>query len=223
MAITSDLLSIGADTDFEDFEITEEMRVTLYDITKVLNIYQSAMKEVLTKLEILDMEFSSLYNHNPIHHTEHRVKSQMSIIKKMKNKGIETTSEMLANIMDIAGVRVVCPYIDDVYTLADMLISQSDIKLVRKSDYIKEPKENGYRSLHLIVSVPVFFSSSTEQVLVEIQLRTIAMDMWASLEHEIKYKGSREISEKDVGELKICAEMLHSVDSTMQNIYKHNG
>lgn len=203
-------------------EISQEMQTTLYDIMRIMNIYQSAMKEVLTKLEILDLEFSSMYNHNPIHHTENRLKSQASILSKMERKGIETTSEMLANITDIAGVRVICPYVDDVYNLADMLTSQSDIKLIKRTDYIKNPKENGYRSLHLVVTVPVFLSASTEHVFVEIQLRTLAMDMWASLEHEIKYKGTGEISGSEVNELKICSEMLHSVDSTMQSIYKNS-
>lgn len=221
MTDTSKFMTHDLDSSFGDFVFTEDLQNLLTDINSVSTLYNAAMKELITKLEILDNEFSYLYNHNPIHHIEHRLKTPAGILKKMQKKGFETTREMLEGITDIAGVRVVCNYVDDVYSLAETLISKEDIFFIDKRDYIKEPKENGYRSLHLLVKVPVFLSSSTEYVYVEIQLRTIAMDMWASLEHEIRYKRDRsEISEKSIRELKICAEMLHSVDKTMQNIYK---
>lgn len=223
MQTSNKLVNNSINTYFGEVEISNSLQGVLYDIVKLSTTYKAAMKEVLTKLEILDSEFNSLYNHNPIHHTEHRLKSQLSILKKMERKGIATTEEMIGTITDIAGIRVVCPYMEDVYNLAEMLLSQSDITLVEVRDYIKSPKENGYRSLHLIIKVPVYLSASTEYVFVEIQLRTIAMDMWASLEHEIRYKSEKNISKNNISELKICSEMLHSVDNTMQNIYKQTG
>ncbi|MDR1631116.1 MAG: GTP pyrophosphokinase family protein [Oscillospiraceae bacterium] len=221
MTNTNGFIRQGLDPSLEEIIFTEDWQHVVYDISALSTLYNAGMKEVITKLEILDTEFSSLYNHNPIHHIEHRLKSPLSIIEKMQKKGIESTQDMIDAITDIAGVRVVCNYIEDVYSLAETLAGQNDITLMEQRDYIKTPKDNGYRSLHLIVKVPVFLSSSTEHIFVEIQLRTIAMDMWASLEHEIRYKRHRKISDRSIAELKICSEMLHSVDNTMQNIYKH--
>jgi putative GTP pyrophosphokinase len=157
---------------------------------------------------------------NPIHQIKTRVKTPKSIIDKLIRKGYELSVESAReNLNDIAGIRVICSYIDDIYMIADLLTSQDDIELVETTDYIRNPKPNGYRSLHLIVTVPVFLSQRTERVKAEIQIRTIAMDFWASLEHELAYKisipGSKDISD----ELKSCADVIASTDSRMQSLY----
>ena len=150
------------------------------------NLYESAVKQLVLKLEILNSEFNTLYARNPIHHIESRVKSSESIAAKLQRKGSPVTLEAAArDINDIAGVRVVCNYIDDVYRVAGMLERQEDLEIVKRQDYIKMPNYNGYRSLHLDVRVPVYLSDRTEHVVAEIQIRTIAMDFWASLEHDI--------------------------------------
>ena len=157
---------------------------------------------------------------NPIHIITARVKSPRSIIRKLSRRGLELSVESARdNLTDIAGVRVICSYIDDVYLIADLLTSQDDIKVIRRSDYIKEPKPNGYRSLHFIVTVPVFLSESTELVKVEIQIRTIAMDLWASLEHELSYKLTSGKTESVTKELKDCADIISNIDLRMQNLY----
>jgi putative GTP pyrophosphokinase len=184
------------------------------------NLYSSATREITTKLENLNDEFKHVKDRNPIHIIAARVKSPRSIIKKLLRRGFELSVESAReNLTDIAGVRVICSYIDDVYLIADLLTSQDDIKVIRRSDYIKEPKPNGYRSLHLIVTVPVFLSESTELVKVEIQIRTIAMDLWASLEHELSYKLANGRTENVTKELKDCADIISNIDLRMQNLY----
>lgn len=193
-------------------------------IEKFLNyrqIYQAAIKEVTTKLEILDEEFRVSHEYNPIHHIESRLKTPKSILKKLERKQLSQTEEaMQEHIHDIAGVRVICNYIEDIYTISKLLIEQSDIVLLRKRDYISHPKENGYRSLHLLVSVPVFLSQGVQPVKVEVQIRTIAMDFWASLEHHLKYKAEDEISEDLRCRLKQSAERISEIDTEMQAIYR---
>ena len=184
-------------------------------------IYRAAIKEIKTKLEILDEEFQARYDHNPIHHMEYRLKSPQSIAGKMQKKGLEITAENIRkNLTDIAGVRVICNYLHDINRIANLLIRQDDITLIRKYDYINEPKKNGYRSLHLIVLVPIFLAERTESVPVEIQIRTIAMDFWASLEHQLKYKGHSDMSEGLRERLKYCAESITRLDEEMQMIYE---
>ena len=184
-------------------------------------LYSAAIKEIKTKLEILDEEFRVKHDHNPIHHIEYRLKTPKSIIEKLQRKNLEiSVSSIWENLMDVAGVRVICNYIDDINRIADLLIRQDDITLIRKRDYIANPKENGYRSLHLIVSVPVFLSEETVRVPVEIQIRTIAMDFWASLEHQLKYKSKDEISEELRQRLKKCADSIAELYLEMQAIYK---
>ena len=159
--------------------------------------YRAAIKEVRTKIEILSEDFAVRHDYNPIHHMERRLKSPESIEEKLIRYGKEVSIESAReNIMDIAGIRVVCNFIDDVYAIADMLIEQNDIVLVGKKDYIKNPKENGYRSLHLVLSVPVFLLNGCENVPVEVQIRTVAMDFWASLEHQLRYKKGKEFANK---------------------------
>lgn len=181
--------------------------------------YACAIKEINTKFEVLDTEFEVRYKRNPISSIETRLKSQTSILEKMARLGIAPSRENIENnLNDIAGIRVICSYIDDIYFLADALTKQDDIKLIKRKDYISNPKPNGYRSLHLIVSVPIFFAESMKEVKAEVQIRTIAMDFWASLEHQIKYKKKVEHAEKVIARLKECSDEIAHIDETMQEI-----
>ena len=183
------------------------------------NLYESAVKQLVLKLEILNSEFNTLYARNPIHHIESRVKSSESIAAKLQRKGFPVTLEAAArDINDIAGVRVVCNYIDDVYRVAGMLERQEDLEIVKRQDYIKTPNYNGYRSLHLDVRVPVYLSDRTEHVVAEIQIRTIAMDFWASLEHKIHYKFEGDAPEHIKNELVECAKMVSDLDARMLSL-----
>ena len=181
--------------------------------------YACAIKEINTKFEVLDTEFEVRYKRNPISSIETRLKSQTSILEKMARLGIAPSRENIENnLNDIAGIRVIRSYIDDIYFLADALTKQDDIKLIKRKDYISNPKPNGYRSLHLIVSVPIFFAESSKEVKAEVQIRTIAMDFWASLEHQIKYKKNVKNADKVIARLKECADEIAHVDETMQQI-----
>lgn len=185
------------------------------------NTYNCAIREISTKLDNLDDEFKVRYDYNPIHHMESRLKSPKSLFEKMQRRGLDISLDLVSEITDVAGVRVICNYIDDVYEVAELLLRQDDIRLVRRTDYIKNPKPSGYRSLHLVVEVPVFLSDRTEYVPVEIQLRTIAMDTWASLEHELKYKRQGGMTEEISRELIACADAMAEVDRTMEHIHKN--
>ena len=204
----------------ENIELMEAGMDKLQAFREFVQIYNGAIREITTKLDILDEEFKVRYAHNPIHHMESRLKSVPSMIGKLRKNGIPTTlCAARENLNDIAGVRVICHYIDDIYRVAEMLTSQGDIRLVRVRDYISNPKENGYRSLHLIVKVPVFLSQRSLLVPVEVQIRTIAMDFWASLEHQLRYKGSGGVSEGIPERLARCAETSAMLDREMQDIY----
>lgn len=193
----------------------------LQDFLELRQIYNAAIREVRTKLEILDEEFQVRFNYNPIHHIEYRLKTPQSIVEKLNRKGLELSIESIRdNITDIAGIRVICNYIDDIYTISELLLKQDDITLIRKRDYIANPKENGYRSLHLVIIVPVFLSDRKELVPVEVQIRTIAMDCWASLEHQLMYKSSIPMPDSLKKELKECADSMYEVDLKLQNIHK---
>lgn len=194
---------------------------TMLDFKDLMLSYSAAIQLLRTRMEILDREFSLRYQRNPINHIETRLKSQTSIMEKMGRKGIPITRENIEeNLYDIAGVRVICSYVDDIYLLADALIGQGDIELVERKDYIANPKPNGYRSLHLVVRVPVHFSDSVKPVYAEIQIRTIAMDFWASLEHQIKYKRAVRDPERIISQLKECADVISRTDLMMQSIRK---
>lgn len=193
---------------------------------EMTQLYDSAIREVRTKLEILDREFHVRYARNPIHHIDSRLKSPHSMAEKLRRKGWPQTIESAErHLMDIAGVRIICNYVSDIYHIADLLVHQRDVELVQRKDYIANPKGNGYRSLHLVVRIPVFLSSHTELVPVEIQIRTIAMDFWASLEHELRYKSDHEANEALKLRLKLCAETSAQLDEEMQSIYQeiHGG
>lgn len=203
-------------------DVTEgsELEKTLKKSTAHMQLYKGGIKEISTKLEILDEEFKTKFSYNPIHHVESRLKSMPSIVKKIKSKGLEVTIDSITeNITDIAGIRVICNYIDDIYRVAEMLTAQDDIKLLRVRDYIKNPKEAGYRSLHLIVEIPVFLSTGPVPVPVEIQIRTIAMDFWASLEHKLRYKTGNSVDDDLRERLKRCAEEISALDTEMQDIH----
>lgn len=207
---------------FKKFEenLPNELQIHFREIPKLYQLYNAALKEICTKLEILDTELEISMDHNPIHHIESRLKSLRSIKEKLTRKDLSVDIETIRkNILDVAGVRVVCNYVEDIYFVSERLCKQSDVTTISTKDYIKNPKENGYRSLHIIVEVPVFLLENIEMVAVEIQFRTVSMDVWASLEHEIKYKSNDIITEEIAMELKECAHQLASVDYRMQNIY----
>lgn len=167
----------------------EKILETMVDYKEMRMMYTCAIKEVRTKFDVLNTEYSIRYQRNPINFITTRVKSTHSILEKMNRiRNRFTLKDVAECLNDIAGVRVICSYIDDIYRLAEALTAQDDIRLLEKKDYIQNPKPNGYRSLHLIVSVPVFFAEQRQELKVEVQIRTIAMDFWASLEHQIKYK-----------------------------------
>lgn len=193
-----------------------------YEIQLMKNLYDSAVKQLSLKFEILNNEFKVLYARNPIHHIEGRVKTTESIVAKLRRKGLPLTVEAAReSINDIAGVRVVCSYIDDVYRVAEMLERQTDIEIVKRQDYISTPNYNGYRSLHLDIRMPVYLSDRTEYVTAEIQMRTIAMDFWASLEHDIRYKVDKAKLPEGINEEMLeCSGKIAEIDRQMQNMYR---
>ena len=184
-------------------------------------LYNAAIKQLTMRFEILNDEFRIKYARSPIHHIESRLKSTQSIIKKLIRKNYDITIDSAKkNLNDIAGVRVVCCYIDDVYSVADMLLRQTDIRLVHKQDYIETPNYNGYRSLHLDIEIPIYLSEHTEYVAVEIQLRSVAMDFWASLEHDLRYKSDKDIPDSICKEMLESSDEINALDVKMQEIYK---
>lgn len=192
------------------------------EIVVMTRLYDAAVRQLVLKFEILNDEFKVLYARNPIHHIEGRVKSLPSIAAKLLKKGQPLTIEAAKrNVNDIAGVRVVCGYIDDVYRVADMMTRQADIQLIRRQDYIQTPNYNGYRSLHLDIRLPVYLSDRTEQVIAEIQIRTIAMDFWASLEHDVRYKVDKTRLPAGINEeMLACADRIAEIDRKMQGMYR---
>ena len=182
----------------------------------VMFLYTSALKEVGTKLEILNVEFQHVHSYNPIEHIKTRIKTPESIVKKLKRNGHETSIEnMVKYVNDIAGVRLICSFTSDIYKLAEMIGNQTDLKVLSIKDYIKNPKESGYKSYHMLVSVPIFLSDSVVDTKVEIQIRTIAMDFWASLEHKIYYKFEGNAPDYISRDLKECADMVATLDDKM--------
>ena len=201
------------------FKNGDEAFDKLVGFVELDHLYSSALKEISTKLDILDDNFNHIYKHNPIHHMERRVKEMTSLVKKLQRKGLTIDAETAkTNILDIAGIRVVCNYLEDIYVIEKLLLKQEDVKLLKRKDYIQHPKENGYRSLHIVVSIPVFLADRVEITPVEIQIRTIGMDMWASLEHKIRYKNNTNTEDyKD--KLKECAVEISDVEAKMQTIH----
>ena len=183
---------------------------------KMQLLYQSALKEIGTKLEILNDEFKFVHKYNPIEHIESRMKSEESIVRKLMKKGQDITVENIERyIDDVAGIRVICSFTPDIYRIVDMISNQDDIEVVKTKDYMVNPKPSGYRSYHMIVKVPIFLSDTVVPTRVEIQIRTVAMDFWASLEHKIYYKYDGHAPEYIRSELRECAEMISYLDSKM--------
>lgn len=212
---------------FQDIPLAEnlppEQQELAQGMVRVSHLYRSALKVAVTQMEILDEEFAGLYDHSPIHHIEYRIKTLDSIVDKLKRRGYEINIDNIyAYIHDVAGIRVICNYLDDIYYLRSLLTRNESFRVIREVDYIQQPKESGYRSLHLIVEVPFVISEGTLKLPVEIQLRTIAMDMWASLEHELRYKSQRQWEENDASRLRLCSDAIFEIDREMQNIYQGN-
>ena len=206
-------------SNINNFKNSDEAFNTLIGFVELDHIYSSALKEICTKLDILDDNFNYVYKHNPIHHMERRIKEMSSLVKKLKRKGLPVNAQNAKeHIMDIAGIRVVCNYLEDIYEIERMLVQQEDVELLKHKDYVEHPKENGYRSLHLVVTIPVFLSDSVQITPVEIQIRTIGMDMWASLEHKIRYKNNANTEDyKD--RLTECANEITNVEAKMQQMH----
>lgn len=188
-------------------------------LTRFMMSYKFGLAELNTKIEILMQEFQYIHDYNPIEHVKSRIKTSESILKKVLRKGFELSIPSIReNIQDIAGIRITCSFISDIYMISNMLQSQRDITVLAVKDYIQDPKPNGYKSLHLILQVPVFMSDGIEDVCVEVQIRTIAMDFWASLEHKIYYKYNKEIPEYLRDELKKAADSVTQLDEKMESI-----
>ncbi|MCI5518091.1 MAG: GTP pyrophosphokinase family protein [Roseburia porci] len=182
----------------------------------VIFLYNSALKEVGTKLEILNDEFQHVHQYNPIEYIKRRIKTPESIVKKLKRNGYEVSIDSMVNhVNDIAGIRIVCSFTSDIYRLAEMIGKQNDLTVVSIKDYIKHPKESGYKSFHMLVTVPIFLSDRVVDTKVEIQIRTMAMDFWASLEHKIYYKFEGNAPEYISSDLKDCSEIVSMLDAKM--------
>ena len=197
----------------------EELQDAIDDLSL---LYQSAIREVETKLQILSDDFDKKHSYMPIHHVQSRLKTIESIMEKAVRYGIEdpinNIDQIKREILDIAGVRVVCNYEEDLRTMARLLVDQEDISFIREKDYTNSPKPSGYRSLHVVIAVPVYLVNRKKMVPVEVQFRSIAMDAWASLEHELRYKNKGKLSQEIVDTLKECAETLHNVDERLSHI-----
>ncbi|MCM3627934.1 GTP pyrophosphokinase family protein [Paenibacillus glycanilyticus] len=193
-------------------------------ITRFMMTYKFALDEMETKIEILKEEFQMLHDYNPIEHTKSRLKSPESIMNKLVRKNLDISLPSIKeNIRDIAGLRITCSFIKDIYLISDMLQRQSDLKVLEVKDYIKQPKPNGYQSLHMLIEVPVFLSDRVERVCIEVQIRTIAMDFWASLEHKIFYKYNAAVPDSLVQELKAAAESVTALDRQMERLHREMG
>jgi putative GTP pyrophosphokinase len=196
-----------------------KLRDLMKEFKRFSLVYMFALDEMNTKINILKEEFIHIHEYNPIEHCNSRLKSTTSILKKLNRKNLSFSLESIKeNIKDIAGIRIICPFITDVYKISQMIENQQDIELVERKDYIQNPKSNGYQSLHLIIKIPVFMSDRVEMVYVELQIRTIAMDFWASLEHKIYYKYNKEIPERIKHSLKDAALAASELDYKMENI-----
>ena len=213
-------------TDFLEMDMlgehdAEKLLESAMQLQQIMLLYEAGIREIKTKLDILSDESNISGKPSPIDSIKSRIKSPRSIIKKLKRRGFPISLQsIMDNLNDIGGIRVICPFIQDIYTVADMLMRQSDLTLIEKKDYIANPKPNGYRSLHLILEVPIFLSETTKPVRIELQLRTIAMDFWASLEHQLRYKSDVQVPPHISDDLKECADVIAATDEEMQRIAK---
>lgn len=209
-------IDISKIKDIFDMEMIQKSQNWLKNYNTLMAYYRCAIMEIETKFNVLNEEFSLRYDRNPISGIHTRLKSPESIREKLVRKGLPMNLEAIENnLMDVAGVRVICAFPDDVYMLADALLKQDDIELIKRKDYIANPKENGYRSLHLIVAVPIFLAKEKRIMNVEVQLRTIAMDSWASLEHQLRYKKNVEFTDQMAKDLYYCAQLSAELDAKM--------
>lgn len=199
----------------------EIVKQSVFDFKKLILTYESALKIVESKIEIISDEFNYLHKYNPIEHVKTRIKSPESIIKKMAKKNLPFDYDNLVeNVNDIAGIRIICSFIQDIYTIVDTIKNDPDFEIINEKDYIKNPKESGYSSYHMIVTVPVKFIGGITRVKVEIQIRTIEMDFWASLEHKIRYKYNGDIPERVKKDLKMCGSIASQLDYKMSDLGK---
>ena len=204
-----------------NYDLFDEIQRNMMPMNELMAYYHCAIMEVETKFNVLDEELSLQYDRNPIESIKSRLKSYESIIKKLKDRDLPFSLEAIQeNIRDVAGVRVICSFPEDIYMLAECLLSQDDVKLIERKDYIKNPKKSGYRSLHLIIEVPIFLRNEKKSMKVEVQLRTIAMDFWASLEHKLRYKKNIDPKENEMlgKELLECSEISAALDKRMEDI-----
>lgn len=227
-----DMMLPGLREKSNDFQHLPEIQRDLMEQMKLIMLqsqayrememmYTCAIREVRTKAEVLNEEMSVRYHRNPISSISSRVKKPESIIQKLHKKGLPFTVEAIrSHLSDVAGVRIICEFVDDIYTVASLIAMQDDLRVIKIKDYIRNPKPNGYRSYHMIVEIPVFFSKGKTPIRVEIQIRTIAMDFWASLDHELKYKKDIDpVTEDSIAEeLLACAERISETDTIMQQI-----
>lgn len=221
LAQPAELQVLSSKTATAFMEQTKHFIGTMVQYKELMMMYTCAIKEVRTKFDVLNTDFNVRHQRNPIQFISSRLKRTASISEKLDKKALEFTIENIEQaIEDVAGIRIICAYIDDIYSLADSLICQDDITLIKRKDYIANPKPNGYRSLHLIVSVPVFFSEQKRDMKVEVQIRTIAMDFWASLEHQLKYKHIVPGEQEVIAKLKSCADVIAQTDKDMLDIRK---
>lgn len=203
---------------FQD-KTPEEAKQVMLSFRRLMSYYQCAILEIETKFRVLNEEFSLQYDRNPINHIHTRLKSIVSIRDKMLRRNLPVSMEAIEeNIEDIAGIRVVCAFVDDIYYLEKALLKQDDLTLIRRKDYVAQPKPNGYRSLHLIVAVPIFLSNEKRLMKVEVQLRTIAMDSWASLEHQLRYKKDIANTAEIEDTLLRCAQLSGELDTKMNRL-----
>ena len=210
-------MTIEKDT-IDIFQAHTPTQAFVREYNRLKPLYLGAMKTACTRFEILDAEFATSQGHDPINHIENRLKSVESAYEKLGRRGYGQTPENLTRLSDLAGVRVVCSYVEDIYKIANVFLNKPDVRLLHEKDYLKNPKSNGYRSLHLIVEVPVCLSTVQTTAPVEIQLRTISMNMWASLEHEVSYKVNADLAAQYRAELKECADLLFDLEEKMQKI-----
>ncbi len=204
-----------------DKKLTEKIQSFAKPFQELMAYYRCAMMEVETKFKVLSEELSLEYDHNPIETIKTRLKSVEGITKKLHRKNLPIEVKSIENnIFDVAGIRVICSFISDIDTIAEAFLRQDDIKLIERKDYINNPKQNGYRSLHLIVEIPIFLHDEKKMMKVEVQFRTISMDWWASLEHKIRYKKDVTFSPEQINELHDCAESAAALDAKMEQIRK---
>ena len=200
-------------------ELKSKSEADMHTWEEVTLVYNAALKQISTKIEILIDEFQQVHRYNPIEHTKGRIKKPESIVKKLRRHGYEATIEnMVRYVNDIAGFRVICSFASDIYRIADMISNQSDIRVIAVKDYIRTPKETGYRSYHMVITVPVFLSDRIIDARVELQIRTVAMDFWASLEHKIRYKFEGNAPAHIGEELLECSQMVADLDKHMMEL-----